>query len=177
MPNYQKGKIYKIYSYINPEKCYIGSTCQTLEKRFNSHKYPQQLRSKTSLWILFEEYGIENCCIELIENYACNNLYELLRREGYYIQKLDCVNKIVAGRTKEEYSKTEQYKQKKSEWNKNYRQGHKEELKEKGRIRNVKRSLSTEIFKCECCNYETNRKDSLVRHYKSGRHKEKALLI
>ena len=37
MPNYQNGKIYAIRS-PNCEKYYIGSTTNTLEKRFHEHQ-------------------------------------------------------------------------------------------------------------------------------------------
>ena len=42
---------------------------------------------------------MENCKIELVENYACNSKEELNAREGFYIQNNECVNKLVAGRT------------------------------------------------------------------------------
>jgi hypothetical protein len=50
-----------------------------------------------------DEFGIENCKIELIENYPCNSKEELLKREGWYIKVTECVNKMVAGRTKQEW--------------------------------------------------------------------------
>ena len=39
----------------------------------------------------FEGENIYN--IILLENFPCNNKNELLKREGYYIKNLDCVNK------------------------------------------------------------------------------------
>ena len=38
MPNYQNGKIYKIHSY-QTDDIYIGSTTNTLSRRFSEHKY------------------------------------------------------------------------------------------------------------------------------------------
>ena len=35
----------------------------------------------------------ENCGIEIVEEYPCNNLSELKVREVYWKSKLDCVNK------------------------------------------------------------------------------------
>ena len=52
---------------------------------------------------LFNEYGVENCKIELIEYFKCDTLQELRRKEGEYIENTDCVNKLVAGRTYKEY--------------------------------------------------------------------------
>ena len=51
---------------------------------------------------IFDEFGIENCKIELMENYPCNCKEELLRREGHYIKNTDCVNKVIPHRTAEE---------------------------------------------------------------------------
>jgi hypothetical protein len=67
---------------------------------------------------LFNEYGVENCKIELIEYYKCDTLQELRKQEGLYIKNTECVNKLVAGRTKQEYQKeyNEQNKEKMIEY-------------------------------------------------------------
>ena len=64
---------------------------------------------------IFDEYGIENCKIELLEHFPCENRDELLKREGYYIKKTECVNKIVPGRTNKEWQddNKEQYRRRK----------------------------------------------------------------
>ena len=41
-----------------------------------------------------EEYGLDNCKIELIEKFPCSNIEELRRREGYYIKEFDCVKRV-----------------------------------------------------------------------------------
>ena len=51
---------------------------------------------------IFDEFGIEDCKIELIENYPCNCKEELLRREGHYIKSIDCVNNVIPHRMEEE---------------------------------------------------------------------------
>jgi hypothetical protein len=51
--------------------------------------------------ILFEKY--DDVRIELIEEFPCENKMELNKREGHYIRTLECVNKLVAGRTKKEW--------------------------------------------------------------------------
>ena len=48
------------------------------------------------------ELDVENFDIELIENYPCNDVYELRAREGYYIREIGTLNKYVAGRTHQE---------------------------------------------------------------------------
>ena len=103
---YQRGKIYKIvdngYNLI-----YYGSTINLLCQRIGTHRgnYKKYLNNKSnnvSLYNMFDEYGIENCKIELVENYPCNNKEELLKREGYYISNNECINKLIAGRTQKE---------------------------------------------------------------------------
>ena len=46
---------------------------------------------------MFEEFGLDNCKIELIENFPCNNREELHAREGYHIQQTECINKATPG--------------------------------------------------------------------------------
>ena len=84
---YANGKIYKITD-IGYNKCYIGSSIQPLCKRMVEHraKFKQfrsgKIRVITSFG-LFEEYGVENCKIELIEEFPCDTKEQLLQREGY----------------------------------------------------------------------------------------------
>ena len=105
--DYKNGKIYKITD-IAYTKMYIGSTCQPLSKRFTNHKALFKLwkdgkHNKVSSFDLFEEFGIENCKIELIENYECNCKDELQKKEGEHIKNNDCVNKCIPCRTQKEY--------------------------------------------------------------------------
>ena len=104
---YANGKIYRIVD-IGFNKCYIGSTVQPLCKRMSKHRTEfkgyraEKTRFMTSFG-LFEEYGVENCKIELIEEYSCETKEQLLQREGYYIRLVECVNKVVPDRNKKEY--------------------------------------------------------------------------
>ena len=108
---YEKGKIYLITD-VAYTKCYYGSTCEELSKRFWRHKgvYKTFLDGKCShkhsICQLFDEFGVENCKIELVELFPTQSKIEVLQREGYYIKNNACVNKEVAGRTPQEYSKT-----------------------------------------------------------------------
>jgi len=131
---YNRGKIYRIVD-IGYSKCYIGSTIEDLKQRMTKHrdKYKQYQQGKykyITSFSLFNEYDIENCKIELIENYPCNNKVELEAREGYHIRNEDCINKRIEGRTKQEYyndniDKFKQYrvdnKDSKTEYNISYR--------------------------------------------------------
>jgi len=108
--NYQNGKIYKIESMMG-EKIYIGSTTkQYLSQRLAKHKidYRQWKQNKPGLsnmtsYELFDEYGLDNCMITLLENFPCESKDELRAKEAYYIRILQCVNKCVPGRTKAQY--------------------------------------------------------------------------
>ena len=108
MNKYHNGKTYKIIdnSYT---KQYIGSTTEKLSQRMTRHRsdYRRHLDGrrlyKISVFDLFDEFGIENCKIELIEYCKCDSKDELIRREGEIIKNSDCVNKQIAGRTQKEY--------------------------------------------------------------------------
>jgi hypothetical protein len=111
MINYNNGKIYKIEPICDHEEneIYIGSTTKKyLSQRMTSHRnsYNQWKNGKYhkfTVFDLFDKYGIENCQIYLLESVNANTKDELLAREGYFIKTLNCVNKIINGRTKKEY--------------------------------------------------------------------------
>ena len=137
MNKYEKGKIYMITD-IAYTKFYYGSTCEDLSKRLWRHKnkYKLYLQGKVDLicsYNLFNEFGLDNCKIELVENYPCNRKEELLKREGYYIKNNKCVNKIVSGRTKEEYAQDN--KEYFDRYYQQYRENNKEEINTKSRQR------------------------------------------
>lgn len=84
MPDYQKGKIYKLEG---GGKFYIGSTTNLLSKRRGDHcsdaKEEQRQNQKVYKW--FNSIGWENVSISLVEDYPCQTKQELLERETYYI--------------------------------------------------------------------------------------------
>ena len=100
MNRYENGKIYRIID-VGYAKCYVGSTCESLSKRMTRHRekfmaYQRgNKREYATSFLLFEEFGIENCKIELLENFPCSSREELLQREGGYIQAFVCVNKVI----------------------------------------------------------------------------------
>ena len=65
-------KIYKIVD-VGYEKCYVGSTCEELSQRMARHRQKYYFNEKhvqkkhSNSRVLFDEYGVENCKIELIE--------------------------------------------------------------------------------------------------------------
>ena len=108
MSDYSKGQIYKIVD-KGFNKCYIGSTVQKLSCRMAGHRrdYDRYLSGshpyKNSIFNLFDEFGVDNCKIVWIEDYPCSSKKELEAREGKYQKEIECVNKVIAGRTLEEY--------------------------------------------------------------------------
>ena len=105
MPNYQGSKIYKIYNTINDD-IYVGSTTQKLCERMRDHRFciTDAKAGKQLIYKAFIEHGVDNFYIELIEKYPCNDRGELRRKEGEYIRELKpSLNKVIAGRTKQEY--------------------------------------------------------------------------
>ncbi len=111
--DYMQSKIYKIYPIIPHDDgdIYIGSTCREyLCQRWGQHtaNYKQFKLGHGHLctsYVLFDKYGVTNCKCELIEKYPCSNIVELNKREGELQNNLECINKQIAGRSKQEYNK------------------------------------------------------------------------
>ena len=96
--NYFDGKIFKIipYSSLDEGDIYIGSTTDTLDDEFIEHVTNYFRIFKKNIYSseeLFKKYGIENCKIELIEDFPCNSLEVLSKREGEIIRKNNCINR------------------------------------------------------------------------------------
>ena len=100
MPNYQNGKIYKLWS-PQGDDIYIGSTTLSLSRRKVQHVFEFKKGKGISSKLLFEKYN--DVRIELLEECPCENKEQLVRKEGEYIRNNICVNKIIAGRTGKEY--------------------------------------------------------------------------
>jgi len=120
MPDYSKGKIYKIVVDTQEEyKPYVGSTIQTLSNRMACHRGDYKKINQCSSYELFERFGVDKCKIILIEEYPCDNYEQLLSRERYWFDNIECCNKIRPFITKEE----------RIEYDKKYRNEHKEHYK------------------------------------------------
>jgi hypothetical protein len=103
MPDYQQGKIYKLY--IN-DLLYIGSTAQPrLSLRLGQHKnnYKRWVKNGEKYMSSFELFKVGIPTIELVELFPCGSKDELNAREGYHQRANDCVNKYIAGRSSTEY--------------------------------------------------------------------------
>ena len=152
MVNYANSKVYKIWS-TQGDKIYIGSTtkpylCQRMDKHRSDYKrFKDGKETMTTSYILFDEYGKENCFIELLEAKVCVSKDELHQLEGKYIRELVCVNKVNPYRTKEQML----------EYQKQYKEINKEYIKERQNKR----------CNCECGNsYNYNNKSQHIKTLK-----------
>ena len=140
---YQKGKIYFIGNYVDDD-IYIGSTTQTLKRRFNKHKI-QIDNDKTKhrkLYAKMIELGVECFYIEEIEKCPCNDVEELQKRERHYIlERKPVLNIQIPLRTMEEWRRDSQehlqeYERQRyinnprKEYKKQYREDNKDKLDE-----------------------------------------------
>jgi hypothetical protein len=127
-----------------------------------THRYTYKIKKKiTTSHIIFEEFGEENCIIELIETYPCNSKEELNAREGYWIKEINCVNKIITGRTRKEYN--EDNKTKILEYRKEYYETNRNNILEKKKEYDEKNREKILEYNKEY--YKTN-KDKLLENKK-----------
>ena len=102
---YSQGKIYKITNDYNDD-IYIGSTCDSLAKRFSTHKRDMHDDKKKcrKIYALMNAIGFERFRIQLICDYPCEDIYQLRQKEGEYIRQMGTLNKRIEGRTLSEYT-------------------------------------------------------------------------
>ncbi len=135
--NYNNSKVYKIWS-PQGDKIYVGSTTkQYLSQRMTAHRkdYNYWKSGKghfITSYLLFDEYGLDNCFIELLEAKSCSSKDELKQLEGGYIRNLSCVNKRVENRSHEESVQNyrDNNREKYLEGCKKYRDNNKEKIKQ-----------------------------------------------
>jgi hypothetical protein len=170
------GKIYKISS-CETDKIYIGSTKLNLNERLKEHKkdYKAFIKGNGRYISSCELVKFSNVEIELIHEGLFSSKEELLKLEGSFIrQNSNCVNKQIAGRTKQQYH--EDNKEKLNNMSRIYRQEHKEEIinKNKEYYENHKEEISVKRKEYYINNkeernkknkeYYENNKDKLNEH-------------
>lgn len=117
MPDYSKGKIYTIRNKNDPTLIYVGSTIQTLSKRFGEHRrHSRQERSKIKypnhqFYNKIEDWN--DWYIELYLTYPCKSVEELRQKEGEIIRQIGTLNRGIAGRTFKEWQEENPEKMKK----------------------------------------------------------------
>jgi hypothetical protein len=151
-----KGILYKI---IGGDKCYYGSTTRSILQRWREHLsnyklYKLKFVAHTSVYDIFDEYGVDNCKAELILELEFKDRNELLNKEKEYIQNNKCVNIKIPIRSKEEKKMIAKVN------SKNYYEINKDTISESKKIK----------FNCECNSEIT--KNNKERHFKTRKHLE-----
>ena len=141
MKDYSKGKIYTIRCRNDNSLIYVGSTIETLCKRFSVHRGHSKLEQYNNkmLYIEVAKTGWHDWYIELYDYCPTKTLEELLKREGEVTRLIGTLNKNIAGRTMKEYyidnrtnilnNKTQYYvdnNERSKQYQKNYRTEHPE---------------------------------------------------
>lgn len=192
MVNYKNGKIYTLRS-NQIDKIYIGSSCMKLCDRLKSHrhslkKYIKNNKNNLMWYSAFDMLIFDDCYIELLEDYPCDNREQLLKREGELIRQTpNCINKRVAGRTPKQYyyennelilKKMKTYRENNKEKisirrKKAYYANHEKMLKKKKEYRAKNREVLNRKkkvkIKCVACNCMVS-KSHIARHNKSPKH-------
>ena len=191
--DFGKGKIYKITNDYNDE-VYVGSTCDLLTKRFSNHKgdHIKERCKNMPIYKLMNEIGFDRFRIELIEDYPCQDRYQLRQREGHFIREFGTLNVKIAGNIvdKREYDKEyrEINKEKKKENDKKYNENNKKKIQEyhkewRENNKEKKRSKDKEYYELNKQKIHENNKEKITcvcgcivcrvvlsRHMKSQKH-------
>lgn len=138
--NYRNGRIYIIRNTKN-DKVYVGSTTQSLSKRFSVHVSStiNPKKQNYKIYVAMREIGINHFYIELIEMYPCDSKKELRSREGHWIRHFQSCDKEkgynhrIAGRSYKEYC--EDNRERKLEYHKEHYQKHREKRIADSRVR------------------------------------------
>ena len=106
MPDYQLGKIYRIFCNVTGLN-YYGSTCEpTLARRLAGHKGNFKMWKEDEEQCYITSFRVlinDNFEIVLVELFPCKSKMELHQRERFFIEANECVNRNVPLRTQIEY--------------------------------------------------------------------------
>lgn len=165
-----KAFIYKIVSEKGP-KCYIGSTRKRyLSNRWADHK--SDYRRQKVMWcaskLLFDEYGMENCRCELIEEVEFKEKEEYLMRERYWIENTpDCVNRNKKPIASDE-EQLQRARKRRKELYQEQKQSDPVKVQERQKIINDRRPK--EKILCECGDYYSY--THKTRHFTTKKHQQ-----
>ena len=167
MPDYSKGKIYKIVS-DDTDVIYVGSTTHKYLKSYfsNNHrcKYRYWLEGKESYKYSFELMKLPHNEIFQLQPYPCNSRHELEAKEREWMEKLrkdgvTVINKNVPGRTAAEW------RQDNPDYHKEYQQDNPD------KHRNYqKKYRDKNQVECACGGSSSKTKSKKARHEKTGIH-------
>jgi len=119
---YLNGKIYALISETTG-LIYYGSTIQRLSQRKGEHMrdYRNHILNNGYKCSSFDVLKHQDAKIILIEEFPCTSRLELETREGFYQKNNHCTNIYIAGRDTKKYKKTEEYRQERKIYMRNYR--------------------------------------------------------
>ena len=158
---YLNGKIYCVRNTIN-DLIYIGSTCQKLSQRMSNHRSDMKKPNNQGmkLYKAMSELRKEHFYIELVEDYPCETIEQLRKRESDIAREKNAeLNNNINGRTQQERSKE-------------YSITHKEEIKQNGII--YREIHKEEIKQKKQDDYNRN-KEKVLKHIKEYREQNREL--
>jgi hypothetical protein len=174
--DFSKGKIYKITNDYNDD-VYVGSTCDTLGRRFSRHKADMKREKckNRKLFMLMNEIGFERFRIQLIIDYPCEDQYQLGQKEGEYIRLIGTLNKRIEGRTKKEYyennkDKVKEYYENNKDKVQEYRENNKYIIKE---VKKEYYETNKDDIKEKQKIYYHNNKDKIKEYIENNKEKIK----
>jgi len=165
MPDYQKSKIYKLYSPLK-NLVYIGSTTQAISQRLAEHI--SRKKNKTYDCASYLVLECEDYKIEILEEYPCNNKQQLLKKEGEYIRNNECVNRNISGQTRKEYWNT--YYKNNQEHLKEYKKNNQEHIKQhRQKYYEDNKEEILEKMKINSANHYEKNKEQILLYQKNCR--------
>jgi group I intron endonuclease len=149
---YSNSVIYKISNNVD-DNFYVGSTKNKLCKRKAIHHYFTKTRGKSKLYEHMRRIGFENCKIEVLEQYACEDKQALLNRERYWIEHL----KPTLNTNRVQDQKVPNVERSRA-YNRNY-------------YHTTNRTKMLERLVCDVCNKQIT-KCNMIQHCRSKKHIE-----
>jgi hypothetical protein len=174
--DYKNGKIYRLVCNKTGLQ-YIGSTTQRLSKRLYLHKngFKRWKEGKCETHVRsFDIIENDDYQIVLIELFPCETKEELLKRERYWIETLDCINVRIPKQSLEERREYERiYREENADHYKEWREENRERLKIYDKERYVVRRDKllekwSQEFNCQCGS--VIRYGEKSRHFKTKKH-------
>jgi len=97
------GRVYRISS-PDTDQIYVGSTCKELKRRLLRHKLDMRRWQRGTHHYVssYEILKYDNAEIDIVEEDEFLDKHHMLEREKYWIQKLNCVNKLIPCKTIED---------------------------------------------------------------------------
>ena len=161
MPDYMKGKIYRIVSDTNG-LAYYGSTTGKLSARMAQHRYCFRRGRGNCTSRLVLAGG--DAKIFLVEKFQTICKEDLIRRERFHIENNECVNRRVPGRGPTcEHGKYRQY----------CKECGGSQICQHDRQRAKCKFCNGDRYRCEPCNQTFSSGQMLGKHLASKKHAEK----